>query len=66
MRTLVTSVLSGLVLAAALPLAGCYVDAEPAPGVVYYGRPAPPAYRPAPPPPQGYYHYYYRGSVVVR
>lgn len=63
MRTLATCLLSCLVLAAALPLGGCYVDAEPAPGVVYYGGPQ---YRPAPPPPQGYYHYYYRGSVVVR
>jgi hypothetical protein len=63
MRTIATRVLSCLVLAAALPVAGCYAEVDPAPATVYYGGPA---YRPAPPPPQGYYHYYYRGSVVVR
>jgi hypothetical protein len=49
MRT--TWVLSLLILATALPLGGCYVDAGPPPPAGYYygGRPAPP-------------HAYYRGS----
>jgi hypothetical protein len=43
-----------VLVAAALPLGGCYVEATPGPAYVY-GRPAPPP--PAPPPPQGYYVY---------